>query len=70
MGLFEKIFGPRPIQPNDPGRVFKLLNGYTPVFRSWDGRLYESELVRAAIDARARHVSKLDVRVIGSAKPS
>lgn len=73
MGLFEKIFGPKdpaPTRATEPERVFKLLNGYTPVFRTWDGSLYESELVRAAIDARARHVSKLDVKVIGTAKPS
>lgn len=71
MGLFEKIFGRE--KPNEPmvGRdYFRLLSGYTPVFRSWDGELYESELIRAAVDARARHISKLKVEVSGTAKPS
>ena len=40
------------------------------MFRNWDGELYESELIRAAVDARARHVSKLKVEVNGTAKPS
>lgn len=72
MGLFEKIFGGgKAAEPRrEAEEVFKLLSGYTPVFRSWDGGIYESELVRAAIDARARHISKLNVQVVGSAKPS
>lgn len=73
MGLFEKIFGGgRAAEPprREAEETFKLLSGYTPVFQSWDGEIYESELVRAAIDARARHISKLNVQVVGSAKPS
>lgn len=50
--------------------TFRLLNGYTPVWHSWGGEIYESELVRAAIDARARHISKLQITVQGTAKPS
>lgn len=49
---------------------WKTLNGYTPVFTSWGGNLYESELVRSAIDARARHCSKLQVVITGTAQPS
>ena len=52
-----------------PETFFRLLDGYRPVFRSWDGELYERELIRAAIDARARHVSKLMVEVKGTAQP-
>lgn len=71
MGLFEKLFGKEKIIEPTIGRdYFKLLSGYTPVFRNWDGELYESELIRAAVDARARHVSKLKVEVSGTAKPS
>lgn len=69
MGLFEKIFG-KDKRPNARVETFRMLNGYTPVFTSWNGRLYESELVRAAIDARARHISKMDIKFIGTAKPS
>ena len=68
MGLFDKIFK-RP-QPNEPAQgIFKTLTAYTPVFTSWSGRLYESEQVRAAINARATHISKLSVQVQGAAKP-
>ena len=69
MGLFEKIF-PRQRRPTgkDVG-TFRTLTAYAPAFTTWGGELYESALVRAAIDARSRHVSKLRVVVEGSAKP-
>lgn len=72
MSLFDRIFaywrsrGDRMIAHD----TFKLLNGYTPVWHSWGGEIYESELVRAAIDARARHISKLQITIQGTAKPS
>lgn len=72
MSLFDRIFaywksrGDRMVAHD----TFKLLNGYTPVWHSWGGEIYESELVRAAIDARARHISKLQITVQGTAKPS
>lgn len=66
MGLLEKIFR----RPRDvTGGFFKTMTAYSPVFTTWDGALYESELVRAAVDARARHISKLQVTAEGSAKP-
>ena len=68
MGLFEKIFK-RPSPPTNTNGFFQTLTAYTPIFTSWGGRLYESELVRAAIHARATHISKLSVTVQGSAKP-
>lgn len=73
MGLFEKIFGAREQERKERERVysaFKLLNGYVPKFHSWRGSIYESELVRAAIDAKSRHRSKLQLTIQGSAKPS
>ena len=45
------------------------LDGYTPHFTSWGGELYENEIVRAAINATATHVSKLRVTVQGPANP-
>jgi HK97 family phage portal protein len=68
MGLLEKIF-PKKHEAVPVGGYFKLLNGYTPSFSTWDGQLFESELVRSAIDARSRHISKLAVRIDGSAQP-
>lgn len=68
MGLFEAIFGKPKVQ--SAGQKFwELLDGYTPSFTSWGGELYESEIVRAAVHATANHASKLDVKIIGSAKP-
>lgn len=68
MGLIDKLF-PKQHERIPAGQYFRLINGYTPVFRSWDGQLYESELVRSAIDARSRHISKLDIRIDGAAQP-
>lgn len=68
MGLFDKVFKrPGPSQAKEG--FFKTLTAYTPVFTSWGGSLYESELVRAAVHARATHAGKLQVVVNGSAKP-
>lgn len=68
MGLFEKIFGTKAAP--EAVSTFKLLNGYIPVFHNWNGSIYESELVRAAIDAKSRHRSKLSLTIQGSAKPA
>ena len=70
MGLLEKIFGQKnkPVLPErERVETFKLLDGYRPVFTSWGGELYESELVRSAIDAIARHTSKLQMVMDGAA---
>lgn len=70
MGLFDKIFGKRPEPKGKYKGDFKMLTGYTPHFTRWGGNAYESELVRAAINARATHISKLKVEIMGSAKPA
>lgn len=70
MGLFEKIFGNRPKPEGDYGGVFRMLNWYTPAFTSFAGGVYESDLIRAAINARATHISKLKVETQGSARPA
>lgn len=49
---------------------FKLLTAYEPIFRDYYGSIYESELVRSAIEAKARHISKLKVELQGNAQPS
>ena len=70
MGLFDLIFKNRPKEP-DPRYegYFKMLNGYTPRFTSFAGEIYEMEQIRDAINARATHVSKLNVEVLGEARP-
>ena len=70
MGLFDSIFRPNREQQNAVrAEFFKTLTPYKPVFHSWQGSIYESELIRAAIYARARHISKLKFTSTGSAKP-
>lgn len=68
MGLLQRLFGKQP-EPIRVDGIYRLLDGYVPHFRTWSGQIYESELVRAAIDAKARHFSKLAVTIQGSAKP-
>lgn len=71
MGLFEKIFGNRPKTSDKKYEgFFKVLSGYSPRFTSYEGGVYESELIRAAINARATHISKLKVEIQGSARPA
>lgn len=71
MGLFSMIFGNRPkVKEADYQGFFKMLDGYKPHFTTFNGGIYESELIRAAINARATHVSKLKVEMMGSARPS
>lgn len=69
MGLFDSIFKNRPKESGTYQGGFKMLNGYTPRFTSWGGEVYESELIRAAISARATHISKLRVETQGAARP-
>ena len=70
MGMFEKIFG-RKEQPaiKSAATTFRMLEGYTPVFTSWNGCIYESELIRASLDAWGRHSAKLKPNLKGSAMP-
>ena len=75
MSLLDKIFRPKEAKKADEAArsaraFFETLTAYTPVFTNWGGAIYESEIVRAAIDARARHISKLKVETIGTANPS
>lgn len=75
MSLLDKIFRPSEAKKseaalNEARAFFKTLTAYAPVFTNWGGEIYESEIVRASIDARARHISKLKVETAGSANPS
>ena len=67
IGLFDKIFK-RPKTPVFDG-FWKTFSAYTPTFTSFEGGIYESELVRAVINARATHISKLSVVTQGAAQP-
>lgn len=70
MSLFDWLFGNKPKERGKYEGSFRMLNGYVPRFTSWQGEIYESELVRASINALATHISKLDVKTFGAAKPA
>ena len=75
MSLLDKIFRPKEAEKSadalrEARSFFETLTAYTPTFTSWGGAVYESEIVRASIDARARHISKLKVETAGAANPS
>ena len=75
MSLLDKIFRPNEAKKSedalkDARSFFQTLTAYAPVFTNWGGAIYESEIVRAAIDARARHMSKLKIETVGTANPS
>lgn len=75
MGLFESIFRPGKAKESqkalkDAKGFFTTLTAYRPAFTTWNGAIYESLIVRASIDARARHISKLKVETYGTANPS
>lgn len=65
MGVFEKLF-PRPKVKKQVNGYFQMLDGYTPIFTSWDGGVYEMELTRACIHTFANHCSKLMPAVTGA----
>lgn len=70
MGMFDWLFGNRPKPKERYAEAFKMLDGYTPVFHNWQGSIYESDLIRSAINARATHISKLKVETYGAARPA
>lgn len=70
MGLFDLFLKKAPKPQGEYKGKFEMLNGYEPRFTSWNGSLYESELIRSAINARAIHISKLKFESVGSARPA
>lgn len=69
MGLLQKLFPGKTAAVKQAANFFETLN-YRPVFKDWRGAIYEQAQVRAAIDALARHTSKLAFTVNGAAKPA
>ena len=65
MGLFDTLFARLKKPPN--GGSFKTLTAYMPVWTQWGGNIYANERIRAAIDAKARHISKLHAEMRGTA---
>lgn len=65
MGAFDFLFK-RPKAAAQVNSYFKMLDGYTPIFTSYDGGVYEMELTRACIHTFANHCSKLQPNVEGA----
>ena len=66
MGLFDYLFKGRKNR-RILGEYFELLNGYSPVFSTYDGGVYEMDLTRTAINSFATHCSKLKPEIEGGA---
>lgn len=66
MNLVDLVFGRKKQQVKSDG-YFKTFTAYSPRFTNWDGRLYESELIRSSVDAASRHVAKLQFTLHGTA---
>ena len=62
MGLFEKIF--KKEKTNKLFTNFKLLNNYNPIFYNYNGIAYDSDVVRACINAIASNTAKLKAKHI------
>lgn len=69
MGAFDKLFGKFKTKKEVNGH-FKMLDGYTPIFSTYDGGVYEMELTRACIHTFANHCSKLQPTVTGAGAKS
>lgn len=65
MGAFDFLFK-RPKPKAEVNGYFQMLDGYTPIFTSYDGGVYEMEMTRACIHAFANHASKLLPSVQGA----
>ena len=65
MGAFDKLFR-RPKVAKQVNGYFQMLDGYAPVFTTYDGGVYEMELTRSCIHTFASHCSKLLPTVSGA----
>ena len=69
MGAFEKLFGKFKVK-KEVGGYFHMLDGYSPIFSTYDGGVYEMELTRACIHTFANHASKLMPTASGAGSKS
>lgn len=68
MGFFDNLFSRRNPDRQRARETFRFVEGYRPAFHTWQGSIYESELIRASLDAHARHAAKLKLEQNGTAK--
>ena len=48
MGFFDKLFSQKNPDRERAREVFRFVEGYSPTFRTFQGEIYESDLIRAA----------------------
>ena len=65
MKFFDYLFHGKQMRVIDS--YFKMLNGYSPTFTSFNGGVYEMDLTRVAINSFATHCSKLKPEIEGGA---
>ena len=65
MGAFDFLFK-KPKAAAEVNTYFKMLDGYSPIFTTYDGGVYEMELTRSCIHTFANHCSKLQPNVEGA----
>ena len=55
--MFQTVFG----KQKEPSNVtqYRFLNNYSPLFTTFNGNMYDSDIVRTCIDAIARNAAKL-----------
>ena len=70
MGYFSNLFARANPDRKRVRETFRFIEGYSPAFRTFNGEIYESELIRASLDTHARHDAKLKLESKGTAKPS
>ncbi len=64
MGLFQKIFGTRPVKAPDSYADYRLLNSYASSFSAFSGEAWSDDKVRAAVDSFARRAAIVQPRHI------
>lgn len=67
MGVLN-LFKRKSITPRADNTKLRFINDYQATFTEYNGEIYDSEVVRACIDAIARNTAKLNMQHIGSAK--
>ena len=64
MGLFQKIFGTRPVKAPESYTDYRLLNSYSSSFTAFSGEAWSDDKVRAAVDSFARRAAVVQPRHI------
>lgn len=70
MGYFSNLFAQRNPDRKRARATYQFIEGYSPVARTFSGEIYESDLIRASLDAHARHDAKLRFESKGTAQPA